>query len=85
MFVILNENHSSSGQKKTSDVARFPGINTSAVNRLSVSDELPEAEKYVLIVLEPTTPFLFPPKSEIIPVLKTYFLERGQMMILRRP
>jgi len=27
--------------------ARFPGINTSAVNRLSVSDELPEVEKYV--------------------------------------
>ncbi len=29
------------------DVARFLGINTSAVNRLAVSDELPEAEKYV--------------------------------------
>jgi len=29
------------------DVARFLGINTSAVNRLAVSDELPEAMKYV--------------------------------------
>ena len=29
------------------DVARFLGINTSAVNRLAVSDELPEIEKYV--------------------------------------
>jgi len=29
------------------DVARFLGINTSAVNRLAVSDELPEVEKYV--------------------------------------
>ena len=29
------------------DVARFIGINTSAVNRLAVSDELPEVEKYV--------------------------------------
>jgi len=28
------------------DVARFLGINTSAVNRLAVSDELPEIEKY---------------------------------------
>jgi predicted transcriptional regulator len=28
------------------DVARFLGINTSAVNRLAVSDELPEVEKY---------------------------------------
>jgi hypothetical protein len=27
-------------------VARFLGINTSAVNRLAVSDELPEVEKY---------------------------------------
>ena len=26
---------------------RFPGINTSAVNRLPVSDELPEVEKYI--------------------------------------
>ena len=29
------------------DVARFLGINTSAVNRLSVSDELIEVEKYI--------------------------------------
>jgi len=29
------------------DVARFLGINTSAVNRLAVSDEVPEAEKYI--------------------------------------
>jgi len=29
------------------DVARFLGITTSAVNRLAVSDELPEVEKYV--------------------------------------
>ena len=29
------------------DVARFLGITTYAVNRLSVSDELIEAEKYV--------------------------------------
>ena len=29
------------------DVARFLGINTSAVNRLAVSDELPEIEKYI--------------------------------------
>ena len=29
------------------DVARLLGINTSAVNRLAVSDELPEVEKYV--------------------------------------
>ena len=29
------------------DVARFLGINTSAVNRLAISDELPEAMKYV--------------------------------------
>ena len=29
------------------DVARFLGINTSAVNRLAVSDELPEAMKYI--------------------------------------
>ena len=29
------------------DVARFLGINTSAVNRLAVCDELPEVEKYV--------------------------------------
>jgi len=29
------------------DVARFLGINTSAVNRLAVSDELSEVEKYV--------------------------------------
>jgi len=29
------------------DVARFLGINTSAVNRLAVSDELPEVEKYL--------------------------------------
>jgi len=28
------------------DVARFLGITTSAVNRLAVSDELPEVEKY---------------------------------------
>ena len=29
------------------DVARFLGINTSVVNRLAVSDELPELEKYL--------------------------------------
>jgi putative transposase len=29
------------------DVARFLGINTSAVNRLAVSNELPEVEKYI--------------------------------------
>ena len=29
------------------DVARFLGITTSAVNRLAVSDELPEIEKYL--------------------------------------
>jgi len=29
------------------DVARFLGINTSAVNRLAVSDELLEVEKYI--------------------------------------
>ena len=29
------------------DVARFLGITTSAVNRLAVSDELPDVEKYV--------------------------------------
>jgi len=29
------------------EVARFLGINTSAVNRLAVSDELPEVEKYL--------------------------------------
>jgi hypothetical protein len=29
------------------DAARFLGITTSAVNRLAVSDELPEVEKYV--------------------------------------
>lgn len=29
------------------DVVRFLGINTSAVNRLAVSDELPEVEKYI--------------------------------------
>ncbi len=29
------------------DVACFLGINTSAVNRLAVSDELPEIEKYI--------------------------------------
>ena len=34
------------------DVARFLGINTSAVNRLAVSDGLPDVEKYVQIVLE---------------------------------
>ena len=28
-------------------VARFLGITTSAVNRLAVSDELPEVEKYL--------------------------------------
>jgi len=28
-------------------VARFLGINTSAVNRLAFSDELPKVEKYV--------------------------------------
>ena len=28
------------------EVARFFGINTSAVNRLAVSDELPDVEKY---------------------------------------
>ena len=29
------------------DVARFLGISTSAVNRLAVSDELPEIEQYI--------------------------------------
>jgi hypothetical protein len=29
------------------DVARFLGITTSAVNRLAVSDELPEVENYL--------------------------------------
>ena len=29
------------------DVARFFGITTSAVNRLAVSDELPEVERYL--------------------------------------
>ena len=29
------------------EVARFLGINTSAVNRLAISDELPETEKYI--------------------------------------
>ena len=29
------------------DIARFLGINISAVNRFAVSDELPEVEKYV--------------------------------------
>ncbi len=29
------------------DVARFLGITTSAVNRLAVSDELPEIAKYL--------------------------------------
>ena len=29
------------------DVARFLGITTSAVNRLAVSDELAEIEKYI--------------------------------------
>ena len=29
------------------DVARFPGISTSAVNRLAVSDELPEIEEHI--------------------------------------
>ena len=29
------------------DAARFLGINTSAVNRLAVSDELPDIEKYI--------------------------------------
>jgi hypothetical protein len=29
------------------DVARFLGINTSAVNRLAVSDELPKVNKYI--------------------------------------
>jgi hypothetical protein len=29
------------------DVARFLGINTSAVNRLAVSDELPDIEEYI--------------------------------------
>jgi predicted transcriptional regulator len=29
------------------DVARFLGITTSAVNRLAVSDRLPEIEKYL--------------------------------------
>lgn len=29
------------------DVARFLGITTSAVNRLAVSDEVPEMEKYL--------------------------------------
>jgi len=29
------------------DVAGFLGITTSAVNRLAVSDELPEIEKYL--------------------------------------
>jgi hypothetical protein len=29
------------------DVARFLGITTSAVNRLAVSDQLPEIEKYL--------------------------------------
>ena len=29
------------------DVARFLGINTSAVNRLAVSNKLPEVEKYI--------------------------------------
>jgi len=28
------------------DVARFLGITTSAVNRLAISDEVPEVEKY---------------------------------------
>jgi chromosomal replication initiation ATPase DnaA len=31
------------------DVARFLGITTSAVNRLAVSDELPEKEKHVYV------------------------------------
>ncbi len=39
------------------DVARFLGVNTSAVNRLAASDELPEVDKYVYIILEPTSPF----------------------------
>jgi hypothetical protein len=29
------------------EVARFLGINTSVVNRLAVSDESPEVEKYI--------------------------------------
>jgi len=29
------------------DVARFPGIKTSIVNRLAVSDEFPEGERYI--------------------------------------
>ena len=29
------------------DVARFLGVNTSAVNRLGVSDELREVKKYI--------------------------------------
>ena len=29
------------------DVAGFLGINTSAVKRLAVSDELPDVEKYI--------------------------------------
>jgi len=39
------------------DVAPFLGINIPAVNRLAVSDELLEVEKYIYIVLEPTFPF----------------------------
>ena len=34
------------------DVARFLGMNTSAVNRLAVSDESAEVEKYVSIVMQ---------------------------------
>ena len=34
-------------------------INTSAVNRWAVSDELPKVEKYVYIALEPTAPFIY--------------------------
>jgi len=28
-------------------IARFPGIKTSIVNRLAVSDEFPDGEKYI--------------------------------------
>jgi hypothetical protein len=38
-------------------VARFPGITTSSMNRLAVSDEVQEAEHYLQIVLKLTSNF----------------------------
>jgi hypothetical protein len=37
---------------------RFLGITTLAVNPLGVSEELSQIEEYMLVALEPTSPFI---------------------------